>query len=86
MEVFRSPMIGFDSPKSEEDENRHRIMVGDAKESHHIGWFDERGFYTRSSEGKLVAVSMSQLLVIIDNIDLLRLIRMEKETDQNCND
>lgn len=76
-------MSGIEPPKSGEDKGRHRVVVGDAKESHHIGWIDEHGFYVRSSEGKLVEVSASQLLSIGDNIDLIRLVRMEKEMEES---
>lgn len=80
-EVYRSSMSGISPPQNKGDRGRWRVTVGDAKEIHTIGWVDEKGFYARSLEGKLVQVSPHQLLGVGDNIDLIRLARIEKEME-----
>ena len=84
--AYSSSMINYAPPQSDKDQGRSPVSIGDAKESYHIGWIDEHGFYVRSSEGRLVRVSAAQLLSIGDHIDLIRLVRMEKEMNQNSTD
>lgn len=74
-----SRVLNVELPNSEGDNARRRVVIGDAKENYLIGWIDEEGFYVRSSDGKLIRLSMIQLLSIGDHIDLIRLGRIERE-------
>ena len=78
MELYVSLMVGMEPPKSTEDSGRWRVVSGDAKESHHIGWVDEDGFYVKSSEGKLVRLSPEHLIGIESNIYLIRKVKNQQ--------
>lgn len=82
MEAYRSAMLGF----GKIDNGKVSVSVGDAKESYVFGWIDEHGLYLWSQDGTLVQISTAQLLSIGDNIDLLRLVRMEKEMGKDKTD
>lgn len=55
-------MLTFLPPRASSDKGRCRVFVGNGKIDVHIGWIDEYGFYPRIIGARKVALSLSDLI------------------------